>query len=254
MQVFIFFLLALFSTLYGSEKASDPDKPGALIFTPPKDWAAADPSVLPKSVKMMVVGKGKKEYPPSINLGIEPFKGSLREYLKVVKAVNESQGSDWKDLGMVVTDAGKASLSQVDMRTNWGDVRLMHVILIKNGNAYILTAGALKEEFPVFYKEFFQAMTSIYFNKDVFERVEPKRKRNRLKRAFDKVAKHYAEIAKEKSGSQFEERFKDETFQNGSWLPFVRMVETDYADQGEPWKKDFFEEVKSQLIAQTSEN
>lgn len=144
--------------------SKDLNTPGALIFTPPAGWKTADPKLFSERIKIFVVGQGQGNYPPSINLGTEPYKGTIKDYLKMVKAVNSSQGAQWKDLGMINTPAGKASLSQVDMKSEWGYVRLMHVILIKDGQVYVLTAGALKEEFPSYYNDFFNSMTSIRFN------------------------------------------------------------------------------------------
>ncbi len=137
----------------------------ALLFTPPQGWGSADPKDLPGSVKVMVVGSGSDTFPPSINLGMESYKGTTKDYLKIVKAINESQNAEWKNLGALHTEAGKANLSQVDMQTNWGTVRLMHVILVKQGYAYIMTAAALRDEFPRFYSDFFKAMRSLRFGK-----------------------------------------------------------------------------------------
>lgn len=140
-------------------------------FTPPTGWRSADPKSLPKHVRAMVVGKGAREFPPSLNLGIEPYKGTLKEYLKIVKAINETQNASWKDLGNILTEAGEASLSQVDTKGEWGDVKMMHVILLKDEMIYILTAASLKEEFPKFYQEFFKSMRSLQFGKQSTEIV-----------------------------------------------------------------------------------
>lgn len=139
-------------------------EPGAVLFTPPTGWQIADPKALPASVKIMVVGKGMSEFPPSMNLGAEPFKGTLKDYLKIVKSINDSQGTAWKDLGQLKTQAGETSLSQVDVKTEWGEVRMMHVILVKDGTAYVLTSAALKDEFSKFYQDFFNSMKSLRIN------------------------------------------------------------------------------------------
>lgn len=141
-------------------------EPGAVVFTPPKGWRMADPKALPSHVKAMVVGSSGKEFPPSINLSIEEYSGTLRDYLRIVKDINQSQGSEWKDLGTISTQAGDASLSQADAITEWGPVRMMHVILSRNGMIYILTAASLKEEFPKFYKIFFESLRSLRINND----------------------------------------------------------------------------------------
>lgn len=155
MRIFILSLLFLCSQVIASEE---------LLFTPPKGWVAADSTLLSERIKLMVIGPTNGYYPPSINLGVEPYPGTLKDYLKMVKAVNTAQDAIWKDLGSVNTTVGPASLSQVDMKTEWGSVRLLHVIFVRDGNVYVLTAGALKEEFPSYYEDFFQAMTSIKFS------------------------------------------------------------------------------------------
>ncbi len=141
-----------------------PEKVKALMFTPPEGWGYADPGKLPPSVKVMVLGKSGGRFPPSINLGTEPYTGTLKEYLRIVKAINDSQNSEWKSLGSIHTKAGRASLSQVDMSTSWGPVRLMHVILVREGTAYIMTSAAARDEFPRFYKQFFNSMRSLRFD------------------------------------------------------------------------------------------
>jgi hypothetical protein len=142
------------------------DEPGAVYFTPPEGWRLADQKGLPSSVKVMVVGKGAYEFPPSINLSIEPFDGTQKQYMKIVKSINDSKGTDWKDLGNIKTDAGNANLSQVDSKSEWGEVRMMHVILQKNKKVYIMTAASLKDEFARFYKDFFSAIRSLHINPD----------------------------------------------------------------------------------------
>ncbi len=130
-------------------------------FTPPKDWRFAEIEALPKHVHVMVVGKGDYPFPPSINLGTELYAGTLAEYLQIVKAINDADGAEWKNLGTIETEAGPANLSQVDSSTEWGKVRMMHVILLKEGTAYILTAAALCKEFSKFYPQFFRSMKTL---------------------------------------------------------------------------------------------
>jgi hypothetical protein len=134
-----------------------------ILFTPPAGWRAADAKMLPPSVKAMAIGKGAAEYPPSINLGTETYQGTLKQYLNRIKEINRAQGIEWKDLGALQTAAGKGSLSQIDKKTEWGEVRMMHFIMSHEGVVYIMTAAALKEEFPRFYNDFFSAFQSLHF-------------------------------------------------------------------------------------------
>jgi hypothetical protein len=135
-------------------------------FTPPPGWRSADSACLSKHVKIMVVGQGASEMPPSLNLGYEKFSGSLQDYLKIVRQINLDQGDVWKDLGLIQTQAGTASLSQVDIKTSWGLLRQMHVIYQEDEVVYILTAAALKDEFCQFYTPFFDALKSFRLSKN----------------------------------------------------------------------------------------
>lgn len=141
-------------------------EPGAVVFSPPKGWYLADSNALPPHVTVMVVGKGSYEFPPSINLSTEEFEGTIKDYLRIVKEINLSQGSEWKDLGTIRTQAGEASLSQADAMTEWGPIRMMHAIISRNGIIYILTAAALKNDFPTYYKTFFESLRSLRINSD----------------------------------------------------------------------------------------
>ncbi len=132
-----------------------------LTFSPPKGWRQVDQKKLTPSILAMVVGKGSHEFPPSINLAVHEESGSLKEFLQFVKNVNLADGIQWKDLGPIRTQAGDASLSQLDAQTEWGTIREMQVIYIHENNAYILTAASLKDEFPKFYKEFFASLRSL---------------------------------------------------------------------------------------------
>lgn len=130
-------------------------------FSPPQGWFYVDRDKLKPSVLYMIVGKAKSSFPPSMNLTSQPYSNSLKQYLKMIKEKNASEGYEWKDLGTIKTKAGNASLSQVDTKTEWGSVRFMHVILLKNGRIFILTAAALTEEFSFYYKDFFESMSSL---------------------------------------------------------------------------------------------
>lgn len=140
------------------------DVPGAVTFVPPEGWVPVDSKELTGNIKIKYIGKGNGSIAPAITLMVKPFSGTLKDYLKKVKAINDSHGDEWKDLGLIKTDAGKGSLSQLDMKTQWGYIRIMHLILIKDGNVYVLTASAPKEEFGRFYAQFFTALRSLKIN------------------------------------------------------------------------------------------
>ena len=229
------------------------NEPGAVIFTPPENWRMADSIQLPPSVKIMVVGKGNSDYPPSINLATEKFKGNLREYLKIVKKLNDTQGAQWKDLGKIRTEAGNASLSQVDLNTEWGPVKLTHVIMVKSGTAYILTSASLKEEFPTFYKDFFTAMRSLRINKSIFEMVSNSKKRTDLQEAYQQVKEEWRKKLKEKNiETTPDQLFANEQFQKSSWLPFEKMLTTKFNDMDQQWKNYVLVQLKNELFEEAT--
>lgn len=226
-------------------------------FTPPQGWRFSTSQPLPDNIQTMVVGKGQHEFPPSMNLGVEYYGGTLKDYLKVVKAINEAQGSEWKDLGTIRTEAGEASLSQQDMKTNWGDVREMHVILVKNGTVYILTAAALKEEFPKFYKDFFLAMRSLRITrKDLFEMVQDPKRRETLKisvtdlyQVWDTIGVSHGQESPDSPKQALGDKvFADQEFQDKYWMPFTAMVEKQYSDMGVNWKEYLLARTKKELL------
>ena len=235
-------------------------EPGAVMFTAPEGWHVADPKKLPPSVKVMIVGKGSGEYPPSLNLATEQFDGTLKQYLKIVKEINDRSGSEWKDLGTIRTQAGDASLSQVDSKTKWGVERLMHVILIKDGTVYILTAGALKDEFPRYYKEFFTAMRSLRFNKDAYEMVSDAKRRDLLEKAVDDLKQKWvvyfhryqqdlqSSSAALSTSALAKQAFASAAFQDQSWIPFKNKIQTDFADLGPVWQRHLLQRTQEELL------
>lgn len=245
--------LLLSDPLNGS---ADTLEEGVVLFTPPNNWHLADSKLLPERVKVMVVGKGPSSFPPSMNLSLEPYKGSLKQYLKIVKSMNDAQGFEWKDLGTIRTEAGIASLSQVDTKNEWGSVRLMHVILMKNGTIYILTASAIKDEFSQFYKEFFAAMRSLRVAKDGFEMVLNPQHRTQLKNAALKlqndwkniVAKKFKENEAISLDNLKEQIFKSENFQTALWLPFKNMLTQKYSDLGQEWQSLILQRTEEDLF------
>lgn len=231
--------------------------PGAVMFIPPQGWRYAETKDLPRSVQVMVVGKGAGNFPPSINLATEKYAGTLKQYLKIVKSINDAKGSEWKDLGTIRTEAGDASLSQVDQKNQWGVTRMMHVMLIKNGTVYILTAAALKDEFPVYYKDFFNSLRSLRINKNLYEMVSNAKKRTELLTAADnvKIAWKSAYAARKKSLGNTEpdvlaeEVFKSDDFQSKQWIPFKEMLSKDYSEMGDDWNKQLLNQLHEELGA-----
>lgn len=218
-----------------------------LTFTPPAGWGLAPRETLTPAIKVMVVGKGQKEYPPSINLATENWSGTLKDYLKVVKDLNDAHSTDFKDLGKVKTEAGEAILTQEDITTKWGDVRQMHLFYLHDGVVYILTSASLKEEFPKYYKEFFSSMTSLRINKGVFDMIADQKRREMLSMASDNLVKAFREMmTSQKMPSN--QVFTSAEFQKNFWEPFKNMVMKEYGDMGDNWQNMLLGQMQTTMI------
>lgn len=255
--IYIFFIcFACPSFLNCSPTKDSPEQamnePGAVFFTPPEGWRIADATQLPSNVKIMVVGKGDHVFAPSLNLTVEPYKGTLKQYLKIVKSINDAKGAAWQDLGNIKTQAGNANLSQVDTKTEWGETRMMHVILLKNNHIYILTAAALREEFPKFYKEFFSALRSLHINKNVFEMISNPKKRNELENSVDEVKKGWLKLTSETPSynQSPEDFFQSKEFQTIYWKPFQEKLNFDYKEMSPNWRVQVLTQIQNELLPQ----
>lgn len=139
-------------------------EPSKTTFTPPAGWKFVDPASLSKYVRMMFVGQGASDFPPSMILGYDDFSGPAAKFLAFIKKKNQEKGFETKDLGKVKTPAGIVQLLQVDSVSKWGKERQMQAILSFDDRIWILTCSALKEEFSKFYKEFFDALKTLSVN------------------------------------------------------------------------------------------
>lgn len=237
------------------KKEETNEEEGFVTFTPPPGWHTGDISQLPKSVTVMVIGQGEHPFPPSMNLATQPFRGTLKQYLKIIKNTNDARGDVWKDLGMINTEAGPASLSQVDNKNEWGTIRNMHVILLKNKRIYILTAVATQDEFPKFYKDFFKSLRSLRVINNLYEMIPTQQRKDQLQTAYAKLqGQLQALLAKkqeDKPGVPAQELkkevFESDEFKNTAWNPYKEMIEKQYVDLGPDWQNRFLEKSRNDL-------
>lgn len=136
----------------------------SLITNPPKGWECInDPLQLPQKVKLIYVGKasGTSAFTPSINIACEPTSLPLQEYVKAAKGYHEGSGEGrCLELGLIQTAAGSAQLLQLDKNTQWGMMRFLQAMLICNGEAYVVTATCLKNEFSLYSSQIVKAIQS----------------------------------------------------------------------------------------------
>lgn len=142
--------------------------PFPYLTSPPKGWECInDPAQLPTKVKVIFIGPGhgNSQFTPSLNVACEETRLPIDEYVSMAKMYHEKQaGTRCTPLGTINTPAGVARLMQIDRPSQWGDVRFIQAMLIKDGDAYVATATCLKSDFSVLSTQIFKALQS--FNID----------------------------------------------------------------------------------------
>ncbi|MBS0604435.1 MAG: hypothetical protein JSS60_05275 [Verrucomicrobia bacterium] len=230
------------------EKAAETGASSQCFFTPPQGWEIADPKSLSPRVKIAFLKNTGKGFCPSINLAVEPTQVSLNEYLKAVRAIHEQDRSNhWRALGKVRTSAGLAQLTEIDSTTEWGPIRMLQLIFIKEGRAYVLTAAALKEEFSNFYKEIQTSFRSLTLTTDLVSTIPQLERRETLKQKQQQLI-HAAEEALA-AASEPTNLLEDPLFQEKHWLPFQQAVLTNFSDMGAFWQVLLLRDIQEKLLA-----
>ncbi len=202
------------------------------FFLPPQEWEIADPTTLSSRVKIAFFKPKSHGFFPSINLSVEKTSVSLSDYLKAVKAIHEQdRNNHWRALGKVHTAAGLAQLTEIDTLSEWGPVRMLQLILLKEGHAYVLTAAALKKEFSKFYKEIQTAFRSLTLTTDLLSCIPLLEKKEGLKQKQAGLLG----VAKE------------EDFQEKYWPSFQQEVVTQFAEMGAYWQVLLLKQTQEQI-------
>lgn len=217
------------------------------FFTPPPGWEIADPKSLSSRVKIAFLKNTGKGFCPSINLAVEETDVSLYDYLKAVRAIHEQdRGNQWRALGKVRTEAGLAQLTEIDASTEWGPIRLLQLILIKEGRAYVITAAALREEFSNFYKDFQSSFRSMTLSTDLLSNIPQLERRETLKLKEQKLL-DAAQNALAKSGET--NLLDDTSFQKKYWLPFQKSIVNNFGDMGAFWQVLLLRNTQEKLLS-----
>jgi hypothetical protein len=230
------------------EKAVEYSQPSLCYFTPPSGWDIADPSSLSPRVKIAFLKSTSNGFCPSINLAIEETSVSLNEYLKAVKAIHEQDRSNnWRALGKVKTSAGLAQLTEIDSKTEWGPIRILQLIFLKDGQAYVITASALREDFSNYYKEIQSAFRSLTLSSDLLGNIPQTERREMLK-----GKQHQLIEAAEKmlaSSKESKNLLEDPHFQEKHWAPFQQAVLSSFGDMGAFWQVLILKSAQEKLLS-----
>lgn len=250
-----FFLsLSIYSQISNTNKDLCSSEQELVYFNPPKGWFQVEPDKSTRTVKLIIVGKPKSTFAPTIKLSTQLYSKSLKDYLNMIKVKNQSEGIDWKDLGIIQTKTGKASLSQNDEKTEYGTLRFMRVILLKDERIYILTATALASEFSFYYKEFFDALTSLTIIKDFYQPLSHKEKQQ-LKQEICLLKNQWQKLVQQNIQGKNEEDLKEtvlnvftsKDFQERFWLPFKNYLEKNFQQPSE-WQSFTLLKIENDLF------
>lgn len=230
-------LLVTISCLTADEPTSEPSSL-VCFFTPPSEWEIAFPSSTTPHVKIIFTKPKTLGFRPSINLSIEPTSASLEEYLKIIKEIHEQdRNKEWGLLGKMQTQAGLAQLTQINTTSEFGAIRILQLILIKQGNAYILTAAALKKEFSLYYSLFHKALRSLTLSTDLIEALPLLEKRDQLRLSKETLLKAPEELSEK----------------NPLFHSFAKEVHTYAQDLGAYWEYLLLQQTQEALLAKKEE-
>jgi hypothetical protein len=205
------------------------------FFIPPENWDIADPRSLSPKVKIAFLKNSGKGFSPSINLAIEDTDVSLADYLKAVKAIHEQDRNNrWRSLGKVRTESGLAQLTEIDSTSEWGPVRILQLILMKDKRAYVLTAAALKEEMSNYYKDIQSSFRSLTLSNDLLGNIQQLERREMLKQKQAELFNAAEEQIH--SADAKNNLLEDQAFQEKHWIPFQKTVLENFGDMGAFWQ------------------
>ncbi len=214
-------------------------------ITPPKGWEIANPQFLAKTVQIAFLKKSIRGFSPSINLAIEKSNLSLSEYLSVIRQIHESDKRNrWRQLGKVHTLSGIGQLTEIDAVTEFGAVRMLQLILLKQGYAYVVTAAALKEEIAQYYKEFQSAFRSLQVTSDLISAVPLMERRSCLKERKEQLISSWQRALQLGATS-----LSDPAFQKEHWIPFQAGIVQDFEDMGLHWQVLMLKDVQEKMVA-----
>lgn len=226
---------------------NDVQKPFHYYFIPPQGWDLADMSKLSHRMKICFLGKSSHNLLPSVSLATEEVDISLKTYIDIVKTDCERDpNSVWRDLGKYNTPLGEGRLTEREVKTQWGVSRQIQLIVIKDHRAYVLTAGALKEEFSRHYQAFEAVLKSLTITEDLTASLTSLEKKELLQKLIGNLQTEFA--AAMNTSVSATQAFESKNFQKEFWKPFQQKIINDFTEMGAYWQILLLRDVQHQLF------
>lgn len=200
-----------------------------------------DAKALSPKVVVGFVKKSKAGFCPSMNLSIEQVDLPLHKYIQEVKKLHEKDRTTrWRDLGSIKTESGLGRLTEIDSKSKWGDVRMLQMILVKEGKAYILTTAAPKEDFATFYPEIKKSISSFVLASDLLSLITDEEKKHSLLQKIADIKKSYHELSlnRKKQAPSFEKK----------WKELEGCLKEEYQDLGNFWQLQVLQSIQEYLL------
>ncbi|HEY5235379.1 MAG TPA: hypothetical protein VIJ14_04300 [Rhabdochlamydiaceae bacterium] len=203
-------------------------------------------SKLSHRMKICFLGKSSSNLLPSVSLATEEVDISLMTYVDIVKSDCERDPNTvWRDLGKYNTPLGEGRLTEREMKTQWGVSRQIQLIVIKDNRAYVLTAGALKEEFSRHYKDFEAVLRSLTITEDLTASLTTEKK-ELLQKLIGNLQTGFA--AATTMAMPAEQALESKNFQKEFWNPFQQKIINDFTEMGAYWQILLLRDVQHQLL------
>ena len=226
---FLLFLLFCFS-LHASETC---------FFIPPKGWIPNLEICAPR-VHICFLEPTSAGTPPTINLATEAVNVSLDAYIEEVRKIHSADpNSRWRDLGKFKSLLGDGRLFELETPAEAGMVRMVQLVVIKEGIAYILTASAAKERFSKYYQTFDEVLRSLQASSNLTASYPS----CQLKTLVEELSQKYQTLGLE---------FSSDRFQEEVWKPFVNKIIKDFTEMGSYWQILFLQEVQTIILTPRS--
>lgn len=214
-------------------------------FDPPKDWSPAlNLEKQSEFVKIIFFSKGKTEYPNNMNLAMEPLENSLslKGYVKIAKDLHvDDRDTEWRDLGSFQTKSGKGQLTEITTKNEFGIVKQLQLIFLKNSMAYILTGAAIKEDFPKVRNLLIRSFRTLKVTKDWTKTLTKPALKTKVLKAYENLEALYQD--KEKTD-----------LRESSWKTFENLISTECKDMGFCWQFLFLQESYKNLTENEEKN
>lgn len=225
-------------------------------FIPPASWEIVDPTKLKPMIKIAFVEKSGKTFKPSLNLGIQAANVSLSEYVAAAKKQHLAiRSKKWSELGIVHTKAGLGHLSQIDEKTQVGEIRSMQCMIVQEGLAYVITAVARKEDFLQYHNDFIKVFESFSIHTSTASSLSSLELKERYNARVQGLLKDWALfLASFKLTETPSKAFEDQRFRRGLWKDFEKFLSKDFKDKGLAWQVMASREVKDLLLKPSVSN